>query len=252
MVVNPVKQAQKSIQKADKAIEKAGKEISISSPQINKVTDKVQKATDKVNKVTNQVKQTTKDLNETKQKFDEIKKNYGYVDPTKPSEVVQLGKKITSLSPISGGTYQSNKKDIKKKIEQGWIVAYGQEITEMDLADGVVAVGISVLSSNPAPFIKWVTELVNESISELEKNITSDETINKVKNDMVNFAIAKLKLIIINKKVEEASKIFGDFGIKVGLASYSGKNKTNIFGGDKTISTTNAWQPYIGIKKLSK
>ncbi|XZJ40754.1 hypothetical protein ACSXCW_03640 [Clostridium perfringens] len=153
-----------------------------------------------------------------------------------------------SIDDIVGTRYVTNKWDTKRGIEDGWIVAYGREITETDFIEGIVATGISIYTANPEALYLWINNLIEESIARIIESIKEKLT-NEVKDQAIIFAMETIKGLVSDKSGGDVIKEIGGIGFKAGVASYTGHNQAKALGSDwHTISTTNAFQPYVGIK----
>ena len=144
--------------------------------------------------------------------------------------------------------YITNKFEKKGKIEEGWIVAFGIEITETDISKAIVAAGLSIFTSNPVVIYAWMEELVTESIGKMPNRIR-DNFSSEAKDEAIKFAIEIIRELIKGKGAGELLKKIGNINFKAGVGEYIGENQVKAFGGGwNIISETHFWQPYIGIK----
>lgn len=145
---------------------------------------------------------------------------------------------------VAEGRYVTDKPEKKANIEEGWIVAFGREITETDFIQG----GISAFFGGAAGVVVWAKQLIEESISALSESVR-DKLSNEVKDAAIKFATEILEDLCNGKKPGEALKNVENIGFKAGIAQYQGKNQVKVLGsGWNTVSTTLAFQPYIGVK----
>lgn len=147
--------------------------------------------------------------------------------------------------PTCGFTgYKTNKFDQKDKIVSGgWVAGWADDIAEKDVLQGVVAAGVSVYSSNPAPFLYWVETLVNRTISSLSSSVKQRFTAD-VRNKVKELTADVIKQAIQGKSARETLSRFDTFDIKAGAIKYSGKNQVC----GNTVSTTWGMKPYVAIR----
>lgn len=146
----------------------------------------------------------------------------------------------------NAGHYETNKFDLKSKIEEGnWIVAWSDDISETDVAQGVVAAGVSIFTAEPGPFLLWVENLVNETITSLTKD-AQNKFPEAIKQEVNQLAAEIIMRAIQGKDPLETSKRFDTVDFKAGAIKYSGKNI--VLG--NTISTTWGMKPYIAFRWL--
>lgn len=153
------------------------------------------------------------------------------------------------------GKFETNKWEIKEEVKKGgWEVAEGRELTETDAIQGVVAAGVSIYSGNSAPFVAWLTKLLNESLNKLSGNIQSQFT-EVAKKQALDLARTTIKDLMSGQpKSGEALVQLGNIQFKVGVSHYIGKNREWIINLSKeggywqTISTTHAYQPYVAMR----
>jgi hypothetical protein len=158
------------------------------------------------------------------------------------------------------GRFVSNRIDVEAGIKQGnWIVAFSaRELTETDLATGIVATGVSIYTGSPELVFAWIDELISESIAGLESGIASTFTA-EARSQAENFAIPIIKSLLQNASPGESQETFGHFGIKAGLAKFIGHNEEwniiahpgnigdaigALFGGGGGGSDVGEWQQY--------
>lgn len=140
--------------------------------------------------------------------------------------------------------YKTNKFDQKDKIVSGgWVAGWADDIAEKDVLQGVVAAGVSVYSSNPAPFLYWVETLVNRTISSLSSSVKQRFTA-EVRNKVKELTADVIKQAIQGKSARETLSRFDTFDIKSGAIKYSGKNQVC----GNTVSTTWGMKPYVAIR----
>lgn len=142
--------------------------------------------------------------------------------------------------------YESNKPELKIKIEKGsppWVVAWADDVAEKDVLNGVVSAGVSIASSNPGPFIAWISELVKRTISSLKKD-ASKKFPDAIQNEVTKLAADIIREAITGKVSREVFKPYDTVDFKAGAIKYSGKNLV----AGKTISTTWGMKPYIAFR----
>ncbi|PFB89778.1 hypothetical protein CN273_00065 [Bacillus thuringiensis] len=140
--------------------------------------------------------------------------------------------------------YKTNKFDLKKNKESGgWTAGWAQDIAEKDVAQGVVAAGVSVASSNPAPFYAWIQNLVNRTISSLKKDVQRKFT-PEIRKQINQLTAEVIKKAIQGKNPREVLKKYDTFDFKAGAIKYSGKNMLC----GKTISSTWGMKPYLAFR----
>ncbi|BBM86268.1 hypothetical protein [Candidatus Uabimicrobium amorphum] len=164
--------------------------------------------------------------------------------------------------------YSTNKWDKRAKIEKdGHKVAWGREITETDLAEILVAIGIDVSGGGGSATLTKLEEIGIESFEKITANTidtfslyleeTARQIANEIHDDVSNLIFDVMKKFfealvagedphdVIKEHVEGKIRSYGSIriDIRAGVASYSGSNK--LFG--QTISKTFSWQPYIAI-----
>ncbi|WP_257147985.1 hypothetical protein [Bacillus cereus] len=140
--------------------------------------------------------------------------------------------------------YQTNKFDLKNKIESGgWVAGWANDIAEVDVAQGVVAAGVSVVSSNPGPFYAWVKNLVDRTISSLKYDVQQKFTA-EIRHQINHLTADIISQAIQGKSPREALRKYDTFDFKAGAIRYAGRN---LFCGH-TVSTTWGMKPYIAIR----
>ncbi|HFK1441926.1 hypothetical protein [Bacillus cereus] len=148
--------------------------------------------------------------------------------------------------PICNGHtgYKTNKFDLKNKVESGgWVAGWANDIAEVDVAQGVVAAGVSVVGSNPAPFYAWVQNLVNRTISSLKQDVQQKFTA-EIRNQINHLTADIISQAIQGKSPREVLRKYDTFDFKAGAIRYSGRNMLC----GNTVSTTWGMKPYIAIR----
>lgn len=142
--------------------------------------------------------------------------------------------------------YHTNKFDLKAQVSQGpppWVVAWGEDITETDALQGVVATGLSIFSANPAPFVAWVEQLVQQAIISLVQSAAGafpDAIRGQVKQMVTDI----IKAAIQGRGAHEVLKQYDTVDFKAGAIRYSGKNTVAGF----TVSRTWGMKPYVAFR----
>ena len=171
-----------------------------------------------------------------------------------------------SLVPAAAyaGKYVTNKWDKKNAVKNGgWHVAYGRELTETDAIRGGVAAGVSIYSGNSGPFIAWMENLIEESITGMERALGSlgNEISRDAKRRARDLAMHTIKDLLRGKRPGVSDILrMGKIEFKVGTSQYNGKNREwdptkdcnfrnfTDCGGYRTISTTVAFVPYVAFR----
>ncbi|WP_046956777.1 hypothetical protein [Bacillus cereus] len=150
------------------------------------------------------------------------------------------------IPPVCHGHtgYLTNKFELELKIENGgWVTAWSNDIAEKDVLQGAVAAGVSVFSANPGPFLAWINELVNRTISSIQTDAQHKFTaeMRRVANEI---AADVIRRAIQGKSPLETFKRFDTFDFKAGAIRYSGRNMAC----GNTVSTTWGMKPYIALR----
>lgn len=164
---------------------------------------------------------------------------------------------VGTVREADAGKYETNKWDRREEIaEGGWFVAYGAELTETDLIDGIVAAGVSIAMANPGPFIAWCESLVDRSIAKLEEAVSNVARYlgREALARLQSWAVDRLRTLIGARQDASHGRRFAGLDCKVGLARYSGANRewfsnfSREGGYWHTISRTFSAQPYIAVR----
>lgn len=145
--------------------------------------------------------------------------------------------------------YRTNKFNRKAKVEEGgWTVGWSADVAEVDVLDGVVAGGVSIATSNPGPFITWITSLVNRTISSLASSIQQ-----QFSAALIPQAVTRAERIIrqlVGQRSDGSDEHpFGSVDFKAGAITYSGENTIhNPFGGDIVVSKTWGMKLYVAFR----
>ncbi|WP_144507453.1 hypothetical protein [Bacillus thuringiensis] len=140
--------------------------------------------------------------------------------------------------------YKTNKFELEHSIQNGgWVTAWSQDIAEKDVLQGVVASGVSVFSANPGPFLAWINDLVNRTISSLTTDAQNKFTA-EARRVANGIAADVIRQAIQGKNPLEAVHRFGTIDFKAGAIKYAGKNMVC----GKTVSTTWGMKPYIALR----
>ncbi|BBM86167.1 hypothetical protein UABAM_04553 [Candidatus Uabimicrobium amorphum] len=186
----------------------------------------------------------------------------------------ELQKIEKAVSNVVG--YETNKWDKREEIynhenEDGkgrWTVAWGREITETDLAEILVAIGIDIYGGGGNATLTKIEEIGIESFEKITTNTIetfslylektarqiADEMLNDIDNLVFDVMERFFKALVDGKDPDEAVRSFvngkiNSYGsirihVRAGVASYSGSNK--LFG--QTASKTFSWQPFVAIR----
>ncbi|WP_337035787.1 hypothetical protein [Paenibacillus illinoisensis] len=177
--------------------------------------------------------------------------NYGYSIGRAPWDLPSLPSlpelpSLPSLPPISCGFtgYKSNKRDRQAAVaEGGWHVAWAYDISETDVGLGLVSAGVSVFSSNPAPFMAWITDLTNRTIASLNASAQQQFT-PEVKREVEGLAFDIIKKAIQGRSAREITKDFERIQVKAGAIEYNGGNYLC----SNLITPTWGMKPYIAVR----
>ncbi|WP_257149848.1 hypothetical protein [Bacillus cereus] len=153
---------------------------------------------------------------------------------------------VPSIPPICHGYtgYQTNKFNHQHNVESGgWVAGWADDIAEVDVAQGVVAAGVSVVSSNPAPFYAWVRDLVDRTISSLKHDVQQKFTA-EIRNQINHLTADIISQAIQGKSPRQVLRKYDTFDFKAGAIRYSGRNMVC----GNTVSTTWGMKPYIAIR----
>src|SRR5438132_11504004 len=132
------------------------------------------------------------------------------------------------------GKYRSNKPRLMKEVQaDGWVVAWAKDISETDAIKGVVAAGVSVYATNPAPSIEWVRQLVDRTIASLTASARQRFS-QELRSQAEKFAREAIEAAIRGKNANEILRQFDTVDFKAGAIKYSGGN----YIGNQIISPT--------------
>ena len=148
------------------------------------------------------------------------------------------------------GGYETNKFDLKRGVEAGgWVVAWSDDISETDVAEGVVAGGVSVFAENPGPFLEWVNNLVERTINSLEQD-AQNQFPAAIRAEVQGLAADVIKAAISGKDARQVFRQYDTVDFKAGAIRYSGRNWIpNPFTGEKiTVSRTWGMKPYVAFR----
>ena len=140
--------------------------------------------------------------------------------------------------------YQTNKFELKSAVEaEGWVVAWGEDVTERDAAQGVVAAGVSIYSANPAPFVEWCNQLVERTVN----SVVADgkrQFPTAIRGQVRDLANQVIKEALQGKDARQVFRRFDTVDFKAGAIRYSGRN----YIGDRTIDTTWGIKPFVAFR----
>ncbi|MCU5299696.1 hypothetical protein [Bacillus paranthracis] len=122
-------------------------------------------------------------------------------------------------------------------------MGWADDIAEKDVAQGIVSVGVSIFSSNPAPFYAWVKYLVDRTISSLSYDVQQKFT-GEIKNQLNQITADIISRAIQGKSTQEVLRKYRAFDFKAGAIRYSGKNMLC----GNTVSTTWGMKPYLAFR----
>ena len=91
------------------------------------------------------------------------------------------------------------------------------------MLQGVVAAGVSVVGSNPGPFLAWVDYLVNRTISSLSSSVQQRFTA-EIRGRVQQLTADVIRQAIQGRSARETFRQFDTFDFKAGAIRYSGKN----------------------------
>jgi len=140
--------------------------------------------------------------------------------------------------------YRTNKFELREKVQQGgWIVAWGNDISETDLINGAVAAGVSVYSGNPIAFKAWVNQLVWETFYSLKKSLGKDVP-PAVAQHAQQYAQQVLIDVIRRRSLRASMRRFDTVDFKAGMIQYEGGN----YLGGRKVSPTGGFKPYVAFR----
>jgi len=161
--------------------------------------------------------------------------------PSRPEDV------IPSIPNLPSGFtgYKSNKPDKMNEVRAGgWVVAFSDDISETDAAQGVVAGGVSIYAGNPGPFIAWVDALVNRTVSSLSADAQRKFT-SAARSQAEKLAAEVIKAAISGRSQKEVFRQFDTIDFKAGAIKYSGRNYA---AGQAVGPPTWGLKPYIAFR----
>lgn len=82
---------------------------------------------------------------------------------------------------------------------------------------------MSISSANPAPVIAWITNLIYESLEQMDQSIANNLA-PEAREEAIQFAQQVLRNLIQGKNVGEQVHDIGRFNFKAGIAEFIGKN----------------------------
>lgn len=133
--------------------------------------------------------------------------------------------------------YRTDKWDLMRQQEDGgWVVAYSQDITESDLAVGVIATILGVL---PA----WASHLVDRTMDSLQQDARERFSAD-LRDRLKRFVEEVFRAAINGRSARQAFDQFGRFDFKAGAIRYGG---ANYFLGN-VISRTWGLKLYVGYR----
>ncbi|BBM86181.1 hypothetical protein UABAM_04567 [Candidatus Uabimicrobium amorphum] len=165
-------------------------------------------------------------------------------------------------------TYETTKWKVRDRIRKGgWRVAWGREVTEVDLLEIAGAIGADVYGGGGTATMSVLEQIGLESIEKLSENVVDEFSgyfegqLESLMDEVTDFAqqiiLTFFKALIdgkspedaigdlvtaLERKAQEAKGFRIEF--KAGVAEYSGKNKV----AGVTLSPTISWQPYIAVR----
>jgi len=155
---------------------------------------------------------------------------------------------VISLTAEAECGYETNKFDLKAGVEGGgWTAAWAEDISETDVAQGVVAVGVSIYAANPAPFYAWVEELIRRTIQSLSSSI-QDRFSQRVIEQANQLAAEAIKAAVQGQSANEVVRQLDTVDFKAGAIQYAGRNYCKGFNQDVTLSNTWGIKPYVAFR----
>lgn len=187
-----------------------------------------------------------------KQGIEEGTKQRGVVEELLDNEDIDIGtvKKIIDSLPEGTvpdiGDYKSSKGKLIAQVESdGWKAAFAEDISETDVAKGVIAAGVTAVSGSPV-FLEWVRRLVTRTISTLEKDLEKEAE--EYKQQAIEIAEEAIYKALKGEKAYEILRTFDTVDIKAGAIKYSGRN---IFAGEPVGPPTWGLTPYVAFRVRS-
>jgi hypothetical protein len=166
------------------------------------------------------------------------------------------GAKDDVLIRLAGASrgYETNKFDLKSQVEKGgWVVAWADDVSETDVAKGVVAVGVSVYTGNPAAFYAWIDDLIARTVRSLGKS-AGKQFPAAIARQAQGLAAEVIRAALRGQSSKEVLRNFDTVDFKAGAIRYSGRNTQKIWNPLKwrheevTLSTTWGMKPYVAFR----
>lgn len=169
------------------------------------------------------------------------------------------------------GGFNSNRNQVKSQVGQGgWApptgaVAFGGELQVTDIANGVVAAGVSFYLENPGPFLTWLDMLTTQAIAQMEQSIVTTFT-PVARQQAIDFAKGVISTLLQGRNPGEQFTNLFHFNFKAGVSQFSGQNTQWVpdispggLGGLITHGDTGgheepygpyipSWCPYVGFR----
>ena len=167
--------------------------------------------------------------------------------------------------------FNSNRGQIEGQITQGgWsppngAVAFGGELQVQDIANGIVAAGVSFYLDNPGPFLAWLDDLTTQAVIQMEQSIAQSFT-PVARQQAIDFAKGVISTLLQGRNPGEQFTNLFDFNFKAGVAQFSGQNTQWVpnvsAGGLGSLITSGdtggqedpfgpyipSWCPYVGFR----
>jgi hypothetical protein len=85
---------------------------------------------------------------------------------------IAIGLALGVLACDAANSEDSNRNDVRAKLEDGWSVIYGKNFTEADWAQGVAAIAESIASDSPSSFLRWFGDEMNDNLTKIQRNLS--------------------------------------------------------------------------------
>ena len=157
------------------------------------------------------------------------------------------------------GRFITDRDTVENSIRNnGWVVAFGRELTYQDAATGLVASGVSIYTSNPAAVMAWLDDLVTQCVQTMGLAIAQTFT-PTVRNVAESFAVNVIRGLLSGQVSGESFQNLTNTQFKAGVAKFTGQNQEwNPIANLGNLSNAGEWEnlgppvislcPYVGIQ----
>jgi hypothetical protein len=140
--------------------------------------------------------------------------------------------------------YKTNKFDLMNQVSAGgWAVAWADDISETDAAQGIVAGGVSIALDNPEPFLEWVRELASRTVTSLA-NDAQQKFPAFLKDQIQSLAADAIRAGVQGHNPTAVLRNYDTVDFKAGVIVYSGGN----YLAGNLVTPTGGLKPYIALR----